>query len=93
MRSRPMRGNVYAWVVVLALGWAATLLWIIFTTILVEHVYPWASDQIVDATAQQTLDDQITYWNYWPMLFMGGLTVFAFASSLKREPTDSYYPA
>ena len=86
-----MKGNVYAWAVILALGWVVTLIWTIFTVILVENVYPWASVQIVDAASQAVLDRQMTYWNMWPMFLMAGLTVFGIVSSTKREPTDAYY--
>ena len=88
-----MRGSLYAWVVILAFGWITTFLWVIFTTITVEHIYPWASDKIVDADSQTVLDHQKDYHNYWPLIFMGGLTIFGIVSSLKREPTDAYYSA
>lgn len=86
-----MKGNVYAWTVILALGWITTILWIIFTTILVENIYPWADDQIDDPASQAVLDRQIDYHNYWPLFLMAGLTIFGIVSSMKREPTDAYY--
>lgn len=88
-----MKGNLYAWIVVLAVGWAATFLWIIFTVITVEHIYPWADAQIDDVDAQAVLDRQIAYHNYWPMLLMAGLTMYAIVSSIKQQPTDNYYGA
>ena len=87
------KGNVYAWTVILALGWITTLLWIIFTTITVEHIYPWASDHIDNAESQAVLDRQVDYHNYWPLFLMAGLTVYGIVSSMKREPTDAYYGA
>jgi len=87
-----MKGNLYAWVVVLAFGWITTLLWTIFTTITVEHVYPWASEQINNTESQAFLDRQMDYHNYWPLIFMGGLTIYAIASSVRHEPSDAYYP-
>lgn len=85
------KGQVYAWLVILALGWMATFLWIIFTTITVEHIYPWADAIIDDVDAQAVLDHQKDYHNYWPILLMAGLTVFGIVSSVKREPQDAYY--
>ena len=89
-RRKKRKGTVFAWTVILALGWVTTFLWMIFTTITVENLYPWASSKINNTDAQQVLDNQITYHNAWPLLFMGGLTVYGFASSLKREPSEQF---
>lgn len=90
---KKMKGNLYAWVVVLAFGWIVTLLWTIFTTITVEHIVPWAEENINNTESTAFLERQIDYHNYWPLIFMGGLTIYGIASSVRHEPTDSYYPA
>lgn len=93
MMNGKKKGTVYAWAVILAMGWIVTILWIIFTTITVETFYPWASDRIDNAEAQAVLDRQVDYHNFWPMFLMAGLTVYGLVSSAKREPTDAYYSA
>lgn len=80
-----MKGTVFAWILILVFGWITTFMWVIFTTITVEHVYPWAITQINDTDARETLDNQIMYHNTWPILFMIGLTLYGILSSLKRD--------
>ena len=84
-------GVAYAWLLILVIGWVVTFMWIIFTTITVEHLYPWATTMINNSESQEILDHQINYHNWWPILLMVGLTVFGIASSLKAEPTTQYY--
>ncbi len=88
-----MKGNVYAWVVILTIGWVTTMLWIIFTTITVEHMYPWAKEHINNTESRALLDRQMDYHNFWPLILMAGLTVYGFVSSMKKEPTEGYYSA
>lgn len=88
------RGSVYSWVVILAMLWISTMLWIIFTQINVGHIFPWAEDEFDDlnlTTEKTTLTHLQNYWNYWPLVLAVGLTIFGIASSLKREPEQSYY--
>lgn len=85
-----MKGSIGVWAVVLAMGWIITILWIIFTTITVEHFYPWAQAHITNEDSLAVLDRQIAFHNYWPILLMIGLSLYAIIRSVKREPTEGY---
>jgi len=84
------KGSLGYWLILLAFGWITTILWIIFTTITVEHFYPWALTQINNTNSTAVLQHTVNYWNYWPLLLMFGLTLAAIIASTKREPGDAY---
>jgi len=89
-----MRGNVYAWVVILGMLFFTIQIWIIFSQIYSGHFWPWAEDQFDElnmTTEKTTLTHLQNYWNYWPLVFIGGLTIYGIASSLKKEPESAYY--
>lgn len=86
-----MKGSAYAWIVVLLIIFVGSFLWIIFSEVLVPHVFPEAETQLSGYTeATSILDNIKSVWNNWPLILIIGIIIYGIVSSLKREP-DTYY--
>jgi len=86
-----MRGQMYAWIVILVLVFVTGFLWIIFSEIYHEYLFPEFEEHL-----SSNNETAITFtwiknvWNYWPLILIFGLIIYGIVSALRKEPYSQY---
>ena len=87
------KGVVYTWIIILISIFIISIVWIIFSQVLVPEFFPTMGEQL--AAYPQTMDTYTSIknvWDYWPLILIGGLIFYGFARSQKKEYDTGYYP-
>ena len=88
-----MKGSLYVWFVVLAVIFVTGLIWTLMSQVYLINFFPVTETLLTDhnlTDAQSTLSTIEMIWNYWPLILIIGMLLWAFVSVQKKEP-DTYY--
>lgn len=87
-----MKGSVYVWLMGLVGLFFVTLIWIIFSNVMFDHLFPLVSNATLNnSMAQQTISYLIMAWTYWPIILLVGFILLMVVSAQRREPETVYY--
>lgn len=86
-----MKGVLYAWIMITIVVFVVGFIWIIFSQIYVEHLFPQFEEDLMANNDTATTYTWIrANWSYWPLILIFGMIVYGIVSALRREPYSSY---
>jgi len=84
------RGGMIEWIVVLGTIFACAIAYIVFTPVMAQ-IKQLANDTGVNVSAGTTGGNVFATFEYWPMLVIVGMIIWALALSRKTEEDSSRY--
>jgi len=84
------KGSMFAWVIITVLVFIVGFVWIMFSEILYEGVFPAFDNLSTNNETSDTYEQIKDVWAYWPLLLIFGLVVYGIAQALRREPYSQY---
>ena len=87
-----MKGSVYVWLMALTGLFVVSLIWIIFSNVMFDHLFPLVSNATAaNPDAQATIGYLQTAWSYWPVILLVGFILLMIVSAQRREPEQYGY--
>lgn len=86
-----MKGVAYAWIMITVLVFVVGFMWVIFSEIYSEHLFPTFETHLMSNNdTKETFTYIKNVWSYWPIILIFGLIVYGIISALRREPYSQY---